>query len=89
MACTKQTARKGNKGLPKATKGGTGCGGNGDGKGNETVGAQASCCSAKAEKTVCEGIQGDEKITADHEVAYIQVSDGKVSHFKSKSTFMM
>ena len=38
---------------------------------------------------VCEGVHGNEKITADHEVVYIKVSDGKVSHFKSKCTFMM
>ena len=45
----------------------------------ETVGAQASSCSAKAEKTLREGIPGDEKITEDYEVVYIKVSDGKVS----------
>ena len=34
MACTKQTARKGNKGLPKATQGGKGHGsGSGSGSG--------------------------------------------------------
>ena len=34
MACMKQTARKGNKGLPKATQGGKGRGGGGGGNGN-------------------------------------------------------
>ena len=45
----------------------------------ETTGAQASSCSAEAEKTLCEGIPGDEKITTDYKVVYIKVSDGKVS----------
>ena len=45
----------------------------------ETVGAQASSCSAEVEKTLCEGVPGDEKITEDYEVVHIKVPDGKVS----------
>ena len=43
----------------------------------------------KREKLYMRAFREMKKITADHEVVYIQVSDGKVSHFKSKSTFMM